>query len=320
MGSGGGSNVTFEGNVVHKGSVAIRETGGGTDSVTLAGPASTTGYTITLPGTAPSASNSLTFNGSSYVWSQVSLSAGVTGTLPLANGGTNKNLTAVAGGVVWTDSDSMEVTSAGTAGDWLISNGTSAPSFSSTTTTAKTIDGSADVIQLTVQGHSTQTSDIFVVEKSDGTDLLDVTNANGTNIRGTTTNDSAASGFVGEVVSSVVSNVSFPTSGQWGDVTSIALTAGDWDITYVAAPDKNGATVTVVVEYGISTTSGNSSSGLTYGSNYLTAAWFNSDAGGCIANFRASISASTTYYAKVKTTYSVATPRTSARLYARRIR
>lgn len=34
------------------------------------------------------------------------------------------------------------------------------------------VDGTADEVQLTVQGHSTQVSDLFVVETSDGTDLL----------------------------------------------------------------------------------------------------------------------------------------------------
>lgn len=39
-----------------------------------------------------------------------------------------------------------------------------------------TIDGSADEVQLTVQGHSTQTSNIFVVERSTGDDLLTIDN------------------------------------------------------------------------------------------------------------------------------------------------
>jgi hypothetical protein len=39
------------------------------------------------------------------------------------------------------------------------------------------IDGDTDEIQLRVQGHSTQTADLFTVEKSDGTDLLSVSNA-----------------------------------------------------------------------------------------------------------------------------------------------
>ena len=45
----------------------------------------------------------------------------------LAYGGTNKNMTAVNGGIVWTDADSMEVSAAGTTGQLLTSNGAAAP-------------------------------------------------------------------------------------------------------------------------------------------------------------------------------------------------
>lgn len=53
--------------------------------------------------------------------------------LALSRGGTNKNLTAAAGGVVYTDADSIEVTAAGTSGQYLGSNGSSAPTWSSFT-------------------------------------------------------------------------------------------------------------------------------------------------------------------------------------------
>jgi len=113
------------------------------------------------------------------------LTTGVTGVLPLANGGTNKNMTPDPGGVVYTDSDSLEVNTPGTAGQWLLSGGTGAPIFSNTTTTGKVIDGTADENQLRVQGHSAQTTapEIFVVENSAGTDLLK-TNNNGVNTIG----------------------------------------------------------------------------------------------------------------------------------------
>jgi hypothetical protein len=70
-------------------------------------------------------------NGASApTWSAIDIStSSVTGVLPLANGGTNKNMTAVNGGVVWTDSNSQEVSAAGTANQVLISNGAAAPSF-----------------------------------------------------------------------------------------------------------------------------------------------------------------------------------------------
>lgn len=51
------------------------------------------------------------------------------GITPMNRGGTNKNLTPVAGGIVYTDADSMEVTAAGTSGYLLQSQGTSAPQW-----------------------------------------------------------------------------------------------------------------------------------------------------------------------------------------------
>lgn len=53
--------------------------------------------------------------------------------LPLSKGGTGKSLTAAAGGVVYTDTDSMEITAAGTAGQYLKSNAAAAPAFASFT-------------------------------------------------------------------------------------------------------------------------------------------------------------------------------------------
>lgn len=56
-------------------------------------------------------------------------------------------------------------------------SGTAAITDKLTVTDDVLIDGKADAIQLRIQGHSTQTNDIFVVEKSDGTDLFTVDNA-----------------------------------------------------------------------------------------------------------------------------------------------
>lgn len=68
--------------------------------------------------------------------------------LPLSLGGTNKNLTPVAGGIVYTDADSLEVTAAGTLGQCFVSNGSSAPAWddcdSSATTPFTTSGGIID--------------------------------------------------------------------------------------------------------------------------------------------------------------------------------
>jgi hypothetical protein len=128
-----------------------------------------------------------TISGASNTITNVSLTTGVTGVLPLANGGTNKNATAVNGGLVYSDADSFEITSAGASQNWVLSGGAGAPTMSNTTTTGKTIDGSADEIQLTVQGHSTQTSDLFVSENSSGTDLFKVSGGGAVTIGPTST-------------------------------------------------------------------------------------------------------------------------------------
>ncbi len=59
-----------------------------------------------------------------------------------------------------------------------------------------------------------------------------LTNATGVDIKGTNTNDSAAAGNVGEFVSGTVASGSAVglTSATGANVTSISLTAGDWDV------------------------------------------------------------------------------------------
>ena len=54
--------------------------------------------------------------------------------------------------------------------------------------------------------------------------------SSGAAILGTTTNDSAAVGYVGEYVESIVSSSASITSGTSANVTSISLTRGDWDV------------------------------------------------------------------------------------------
>jgi hypothetical protein len=59
----------------------------------------------------------------------VALTTDVSGILPLANGGTNANLTAVAGGIVYSGASAMAITAAGTTGQYLQSNGAGTPTW-----------------------------------------------------------------------------------------------------------------------------------------------------------------------------------------------
>lgn len=132
----------------------------------------------------------------------------------------------------------------------------------------------------------------------------------------------------GEYIESVVSSATnVPgTTGAWGDVTSIALTAGDWDLTGMLFVTRNGATVVGINgEIGISSTSGNSASGLVLGSNRMAVDSNNSGStfvsySLTIASYRVNISSPTTYYLKQNIAFSAGTPQSQGRISARRIR
>jgi hypothetical protein len=143
--------------------------------------------------------------------------------------------------------------------------------------------------------------------------------------KGTTTNNSAASGYIGEYIESVVGVISAPTSTQYGDLTSISLTAGDWDVTAVTMFNSNGATWSACGN-GISVTSGNSGTGLVLGSNRLGSNFASSSTtpiaqSSVIPSYRMSLSSTTTVYLKFTATYSAGTPQTyGGRISARRVR
>lgn len=114
-----GSNIVISGSYPN---FTIAATGGGTVS-SVSGTGSVNG--ITLTGTVTS-TGSLTLGGA---LSGVSLTTQVTGTLPIANGGTNGTASPVAGAVAYGTGSAYAFTAAGTAGQVLLSNGSSAPSF-----------------------------------------------------------------------------------------------------------------------------------------------------------------------------------------------
>lgn len=142
--------------------------------------------------------------------------------------------------------------------------------------------------------------------------------------KGTATNDSATAGYIGEYLETVVSTpTSYPgATTAWSDATSKSLTAGDWDVSFLLINSEAGGSLTSQFEIGISTTSGNSSSGLTFGENALRSPSMTSNDGSSVVvcNYRMSLSATTTVYGKLKGTYTVATPTYRCRLSARRMR
>jgi hypothetical protein len=143
---------------------------------------------------------------------------------------------------------------------------------------------------------------------------------------GTTTNNSAQTGSVGEYVeATIAAPVNSTGTDQYFDATSMSLTAGDWDVTGMCIFLINGATWTRA-NLGISSTAGNSGTGLVAGSNFMGSIWASSattptESGGTVASYRMSLSATTTIYLKAYCSYTAGTPQAGyGRLSARRTR
>lgn len=151
--------------------------------------------------------------------------------------------------------------------------------------------------------------------------IVTLSKSTGVAVHGTNTNDSAAAGYVGEYIEGTASATNCPTSTQYGDVTSISLTAGDWLVTgLVAAIDAGGVDTSFKV--GISTTTGNSSTGLTFGNNAASCVppSGTSDSSCTVPSYRVSISSTTTYYLKIRCVFSGTAFQSAGRLSARRLR
>jgi hypothetical protein len=79
-------------------------------------------------------------------------------------------------------------------------------------------------------------------------------------IVGTTTNDDAVAGYVGEVTSALATtNAVNLTNAAGTNATSISLTAGDWDVYGIVAFVPAASTVVTRLIGGISTVSGTNS-------------------------------------------------------------
>ncbi len=100
-------------------------------------------WTWTLPSDDGDADEFLQTNGTGFsTWEPIDASTDIsTGQLPLARGGTNRSMTADAGAIAYSDSDSMEFTAAGTTGQYLKSNGTGTPTWSAVDLASSSVTG-----------------------------------------------------------------------------------------------------------------------------------------------------------------------------------
>lgn len=298
---------------------------GSTSGTLTVNPAATTSsHTLTFPSAQGTANTLLKNDGSGGLsWSAASLTTDVSGVLPLANGGTNANLTASNGAIPYSTASAMAFLAPGSSGQVLTSGGAGAPTWGSSLTNPMTTGG--DIIYGGSAGAATRLANGSAGQylRSSGTTVAPTWASILTSeITGTSTNDSASSGKIGEFISNVRSSALTLTTltsghafdcdtnatvsgGETINATGIALTAGDWEITGNIYYTVVTAAVTSISSlagwYGTAT--GNSTTGRSVGANYIvdnrTFQTLNgSEFAWAMPSQRVSLSGTTTYYLK----------------------
>lgn len=140
----------------------------------------------------------------------------------LTFGGTGKNLTAVNGGIVWTDTDSMEVTSAGSAGEFLVSNGAASPSWTSTI--------AATSVPFSGINSGSNTTGAMVVDSGASLNFANSGTINASSLLGSTW---VSPGSIGSSTPNSGAFTSLSSTGitQLGNNSStVAIDSSDWNI------------------------------------------------------------------------------------------
>lgn len=142
-------------------------------------------------------------------------------------------------------------------------------------------------------------------------------------IIGSTTNDNAAAGSVGQLVESVVTFASPTTGFSTGvakNITSISLTAGDWDVMAQFGSVPAAGTTTTEVIGSISLTSDTLDAGEYQSRQDGLSLAAGRISGGTLARRRISIASTTTVYLVARFAFAVSTMGGSGFINARRIR
>ncbi|WP_157380964.1 hypothetical protein [Burkholderia ubonensis] len=241
--------------------------------------------------------------------SDITSLSGLTTALSVAQGGTGRQTLTAHGVLLGEGTSAVNQTSAGTTGQMLLGVTGADPAFGNNPTiTAGTIDGAAI-------GGTTPAAGSFTTVTATGT----ITPSQTSGIVGTTTNNNAIAGSVGEYITATGTGVSLTTATP-ANITSVSLTAGDWEvhgsIIYLPAGSTtwgNG------YQAGFNTTSATQPAQPLF---VLTQATFptGSNQATTIPSQRFSLSATTTVYLVAQAAFSTSTMTATGIIRARRVR
>lgn len=137
-------------------------------------------------------------------------------------------------------------------------------------------------------------------------------------IVGTTTNNNANAGSVGEYQTATTTNTSL-TNGVGANLTSISLTAGDWDVQCSAYYHPAGSTTITGLAASVSTVSANLGA---FGATTYLQLTFNTGSGNYLSSpvWRVSLASTTTVYCTGVAAFATSTMQGDGFIRARRVR
>jgi len=156
------------------------------------------------------------------------------------------------------------------------------------------------------------------------TAVTSISATGGTAVKGTNTNNSAAAGMVGEYIESVVEYASAisVTNATWTNITSISLTAGDWDVS--GSIGIQGAATTSFTQKRGSVSLVSGTVDITKGRLFGHVSAASVDGGAVSAyssqNLRFSLASTTTIYILARAEFTVSTASAYGMISARRVR
>ena len=263
---------------------------------------------------------------SAPAWGTVSATA-LTGILPIVNGGTGQTtasaaLSALGGAPLASPTFTGTVTiPGGTINNATVGATTPNTGAFTTLSASSTVSGTGFSTYLAsppaIGGTAAAAGKFTTLQATSA-----ITPSSTSGIVGTTTNDSANAGSIGELISPAATIGTSMTSGTAMNAASASLTAGDWDVQCQVQTVPAGSTTTTYVDVGISTTSATfqtiSGSFLNFNAGPSAAAGVQVNTSSPVT--RVSVASTTTTYCVAQSGFAVSTMAIDGLIRARRVR